>query len=533
MLIVFAAGCQDDDTKFGDINAPTGLTLDYTIVGKTAEMPNGDGSGIVEFTAHAENGISYKYIFPDGSNATVSGGEYTKRFTTTGIHDYEVTVIAYGKAGVSTSNTFLVEGVLSNFDDPVTTSLLTGNGTKTWYWSASEQGHLGVGPNSPTEVNNYWASWYMAAPFEKEGEVSGCLYSNVLKFTLDGGIIKYDLTNTGTFFNAAYTSVGGGDQTADTCLPYDVSSQKMVMLAPAQSNVAPEFSTGTQMTFSSNGFMGYYIGQSTYEILELTENRMVVRAVQGNNPDLAWYHIFTTQDPYGAPTTEYNNLVWADEFDTDGTPNAANWTLETGGGGWGNNEMQTYTNSNQNVVVSGGSLVITAKKDNNGNYTSGRLKSHNKFDFTYGRVEFKAKLPTALGSWPALWMLGSNYQTNPWPACGEIDIMEFAANMSPTTVSGTLHYPGNFAGNANSGNTQVANPADWHTYSLTWSPTSITWSIDGGPAYKTFINGPQHPYFNWDYFLIMNVAVGGNFTNNYAATFQEASMEVDYVRVYQ
>ncbi|MES2487329.1 MAG: glycoside hydrolase family 16 protein, partial [Bacteroidota bacterium] len=224
-------------------------------------------------------------------------------------------------------------------------------------------------------------------------------------------------------------------------------------------------------------------------------------------------------------------LVWADEFDVDGAPNAANWTAETGGGGWGNNELQNY--QAQNAVVSGGSLIITAKKENNGNYTSARLMSHNKFDFTYGRVEFKAKLPTALGSWPALWMLGSNYQTNSWPACGEIDIMEYAANMSPTTVSGTLHYPGNSGGNGNTGNTQLANPSDWHVYTLIWSPESITWTIDGGAAYKTFINGAQHPYFNWDYFLIMNVAVGGNFTGNYTPTFQETSMEVDYVRVYQ
>jgi len=532
MLMVIAVSCQDDDTKFGAINTPTGLALDYTIIGQSAENPNGDGTGYVQFKAHAENGISYKFIFPGGDTKTVAGGDLLYRFTNTGINDYEVTVIAYGKAGVSTSNSFTVEDVLSNFDDPVTTGLLTGTGTKTWYWAAAEQGHLGVGPNNADAAVNYWPNYYGAGPFEKAGsETSSCLYSNVLTFSLDGSMIKYNLQNEGTFFNAAFVGVVGGTQTEDTCLPYDVSAQKNVMLAPANSVVAPEHSTGTQMTFSDNGFMGYYIGQSTYEILELTENRMVVRAVMGGNAALAWYHIFTTQNPNEAPATEYNNLVWADEFDVDGSPNPANWTAETGGGGWGNNELQNY--QAQNAVVSGGSLIITAKKENNGNYTSARLMSHNKFDFTYGRVEFKAKLPTALGSWPALWMLGSNYQTNSWPACGEIDIMEYAANMSPTTVSGTLHYPGNSGGNGNTGNTQLANPSDWHVYTLIWSPESITWTIDGGAAYKTFINGAQHPYFNWDYFLIMNVAVGGNFTGNYTPTFQETSMEVDYVRVYQ
>ncbi|MES2487328.1 MAG: glycoside hydrolase family 16 protein, partial [Bacteroidota bacterium] len=310
MLMVIAVSCQDDDTKFGVINAPTGLALDYTIIGQSAENPNGDGTGYVQFKAHAENGISYKFIFPSGDTKTVAGGELLYRFTNTGINDYDVTVIAYGKAGVSTSNSFTVEDVLSNFDDPVTTGLLTGTGTKTWYWAAAEQGHLGVGPNTP-DGNNYWPEYYGAGPFEKAGsETSSCLYSNVLTFSLDGSMIKYNLQNEGTFFNAAFVGVVGGTQTEDTCLPYDVSAQRNVMLAPANSVVAPEHSTGTQMTFSDNGFMGYYIGQSTYEILELTENRMVVRAVMGGNAALAWYHIFTTQNPNEAPTTEYNTLVW-------------------------------------------------------------------------------------------------------------------------------------------------------------------------------------------------------------------------------
>jgi Glycosyl hydrolases family 16 len=533
MLVAVVTGCVDDDTKFGDIITPTGLTLDYEIIGQSTENPNGDGTGYVQFKAHAEDAISYKFIFPSGDTKTIAGGELLYRFTTTGINDYEVTVIAYGKGGVSTSNSFTVEDVLSNFDDPVTTGLLTGSGTKTWYWAAAESGHLGVGPNTP-DGNNYWPEWYSAGPFEKAGsDASSCLYSNVLTFSLDGGMIKYTLQNSGTFFNAAFVGVAGGTQTEDTCLPFDLGGQKNVMLAPAQSYVPAEFSTGTQMTFSDGGFMGYYIGQSTYEILELTENRMVVRAVMGGNDGLAWYHIFTTQDPNATPVTEYDDLVWADEFDVNGVPNTTNWTLETGGGGWGNNELQTYTNTSSNVTVQDGSLVITAKKESNGTYTSARLKTHNKFDFTYGRIEIKAKLPSEYGTWPALWMLGSNYQTNTWPACGEIDIMEYAANVSETTISGTLHYPGNSGGNANSGSTQLASPSEWHTYTLIWSPESITWYIDDSPAYKTFVNSNQHPYFNWDYFLIFNVAVGGNFTNNYTPTFTQDTMEVDYVRVYQ
>ncbi|KOS05176.1 laminarinase [Flavobacterium akiainvivens] len=533
MLVAVATGCVDDDTKFGDINTPTALSLNYNIMGQDAANPNGDGTGYVQLKAYAEGAISYKYIFPSGDTKTVAGGELMYRFTSTGINDYEITVIAYGRGGVSTSNSFVIEDVLSNFDDPVTTGLLTGTGSKVWYWAAAEQGHLGVGPNTPTG-NNYWPEWYAAAPFEKAGSPeSSCLYTNKLTFTLDGSMIKLSLENEGTFFNAAFTSVGGGNQTTDACLPYNVSGQKNVMLAPAQSYVPEEFSTGTQMTFSDGGFMGYYIGQSTYEILELTENRMVVRAIMGGDDALAWYHIFTTQDPSATPDPEYNNLIWADEFDVDGAPNAANWTLEEGNNnGWGNQELQHYTQSG-NAAVSGGILTITANKNQDGIYNSARMISRNKFDFTYGRVEIRAKLPTELGSWPALWMLGSNYTTNPWPGCGEIDIMEYAANVSPTTISGTLHYPGNFGGSANTGSTQLADPSEWHTYTLIWSPEVIKWYIDDNPAFKTFVNSNAHPYFNWNYFLIMNIAVGGNFTQNYTPTFLTDSMEVDYVRVYQ
>jgi hypothetical protein len=535
MLVAVATGCVDDDTRFGDIVTPTGLSLEYTIVGQDAQNPNGDGTGYVELRAHADGAINYKFIFPhNGETKTVSGGELLYRFTTNGINDYEVTIIAFGKGGVSTSNTFTVEDLLSTFDDPVTTALLTGNGSKTWYWAAAEQGHLGVGPNTPTG-NNYWPEWYGATPFEKAGSPeSSCLYTNKLTFTLDGNMIRYTLENEGTFFNAAFTSVGGGNQTSDACLPYDVSGVRNVMLAPRNSFVPDEFTTGTQMTFSDNGFMGYYIEQSTYEILSLTENRMVVRAIMGGDPGLAWYHTFTTQDPYGAPVIEYNNLIWADEFDVNGPPNPANWSPETGTGnnGWGNQELQYYRA--ENAVVQDGSLIITAKPDATYGYTSARLITRDKFEFTYGRVEIRAKLPTEPGTWPALWALGANYLSNPWPGCGEIDIMEYAANVSETTISGTLHYPGNSGGNGSSGNTQLADPSEWHTYTLIWSPESLTWFVDDNPAFKTFINGSQHPYFNWDYFLIFNVAVGGNFTGNFVPTnFVEDSMEVDYIRVYQ
>ncbi|MFP5438188.1 MAG: family 16 glycosylhydrolase [Bacteroidia bacterium] len=541
LLLAFVAACQDDDSKFGSLDAPANLQISYEIVGKTAENPNGDGSGNVVLHASADGAITYKFVYSSGSPDVNGTGTLTKRFTQSGIHSYEVTVIATGKGGVATTGSIIIEDLLSTFDDPETVTKLTGDSAKTWYWSATEVGHLGVGPNTATG-NNYWAEWYQAQPFEKAASAaSACLYNNKLTFTKEGNFIRYKLDNGGTtFFNAGYVGVAGGTQTEDTCLAYDTSAQKTVSLEPANSFVAAEHTTGTQMTISDNGFMGYYIGTSTYEILEISDNRMVVRAVQGNNTGLAWYHIFTTQDPNGTPDPSYTTLKWSDEFNTDGAPDASKWNMETGNNnGWGNNELQYYRP--ENAAVSGGTLKITAKREsyNNFNFTSARMQTHNKYDFKYGRVVIKAKLPTGGGTWPALWMLGSNYETTAWPACGEIDIMEHVGNQQ-NVIHSTLHYPGNSGGNANTSSRTIAGVSEgFKIYEFIWSADVLKFYVrdteTGTPTLiKQFTNSTTtHPYFNWNFFLIFNVAVGGNMGGNVDAAFTQSAMEVDYVRVYQ
>ena len=534
MLLILVSSCQDDDKSFGNLAAPSNLNAEYEIVGQDTENPNGDGTGNVILKASAVNAVSYKYIFPDGSSATVSSGQYTKRFTSNGVNSYEVTLIAYGRGGVASSTTFMVEDVLSNFDDPITAQLLTGGSSKIWYWAAAAPGHLGVGPNDGSD-NNHVPSYYAAAPFEKAGSPeSSCLYDNVLTFTLNGENIKYTLDNGGnTFFNASYNSVGGTVAPSDLCQAYNTSGEKNVLLGPAESVVAPENSTGTQMTFSDNGFMGYYIGTNTYEILEITENRMIVRAVMGNDPALAWYHTFSTQPPFGGEEPEFGTLLWADEFDVDGAPNPTYWNMEIGNGtdGWGNNELQYYRA--ENAVVEGGVLKITAKAETFAgfNYTSSRMTTYQKVDFTYGKVEFRAKLPSGGGTWPALWMLGSNFQTNTWPACGEIDVMEHVGNQQ-NTIHGSLHLPGNFGGNPITGTTTVPTAStEFHVYSVTWTEDFIRFYVDD-ELFHTFANSPSVP-FNHDFFLIMNVAMGGNFGGAVDPGFTQSTLEVDYVRVYQ
>lgn len=540
LAMIFTTSCEEDEKSFGAVNAPTNLELVSEIVGQnTTNFLNGDGSGVVNFTATAENATNYKYIFSDGTTSNTASGQVTKRFTQPGVNTYSITIVATGTGGVSTTETFEVT-VQSDFEDPEAVQFLTGGTEKLWYWAAAEPGHLGVGQNDNNPLLNYYANYYQATPFEKAGSPnSSCLYENVLKFSLIGEDLKFELDNGGTtFFNAAFQSVVGGNAGEDNCYAYDTSGQKTVTLSPSESFVAgnniPTQTRGTMLNFADGGFMGYYIGQNSYEILSITANRMVVRAVMGNNPALAWYHIFTTTPPNQTPATDYTNLVFSDEFNTDGAPDSSKWGYDLGtGNGWGNNEAQSYTSNSGNVVVQGGSLKITAKAENvpGANYTSARLKSENKFEFTYGKIEFRAKMPTGGGTWPALWSLGQNYATNTWPTCGEIDVMEHRGN-SPNVIHGTCHYPGVSPGAGNSGNITITNAASaFHIYKAIWSPTSIKFYVDD-VLFHTVNNSSNLP-FNSDFFLIMNVAMGGTFGGAIDPSFTQSTMEVDYVRVYQ
>ncbi|MEO6499177.1 MAG: family 16 glycosylhydrolase [Mucilaginibacter sp.] len=229
------------------------------------------------------------------------------------------------------------------------------------------------------------------------------------------------------------------------------------------------------------------------------------------------------------------SLIFSDEFDTPGAPNAAKWVydLGTGDSGWGNNELQYYTNRTDNVVVADGVLKITAKKESfsGSAYTSARLLSRGKFEFTYGTVEVKAKLPTGVGTWPAIWMLGSNFATVSWPACGEIDIMEHVGSQQ-NKIHATLHHPGHSGGNGDTKTTTIPTAStEFHVYKAEWTAAFIKFYVDDTLFYN-FPNNGSIP-FNHDFFLILNVAMGGNFGGPVAAGFTSSSMEIDYVRVYQ
>lgn len=231
------------------------------------------------------------------------------------------------------------------------------------------------------------------------------------------------------------------------------------------------------------------------------------------------------------------NLAWSDEF--NGTSiNTSNWKYETGGDGWGNNELEYYTNRSENARIENGNLVIEARKENyNGmNYTSARLKSQGLKNWTYGKVEARMKLPAGQGVWPAFWMLGENISQVSWPKCGEIDIMEHINNES--AIHGTIHWDS--TGNNTHAQYGAASPnidvTQYHVYSIEWDASSIKWFVDGTQYLEANIanniNGTDE--FHKPFFILFNLAIGGNWPGNPdGSTPFPAKMYVDYVRVYQ
>jgi len=234
-----------------------------------------------------------------------------------------------------------------------------------------------------------------------------------------------------------------------------------------------------------------------------------------------------------------SGLLWADEFDTSGSPDSNKWNYDIGTGdwGWGNNEAQYYTNKSENVKVEGGFLKITAKKESyeGSEYTSSRLKTQGKFDFTYGRVEVRAKLPSGGGTWPAIWMLGSNISTVSWPACGEIDIMEHVGN-NQGTVSSAMHTPSSNGATQNHGDQYFDDVSTaFHVYAVEWTEEKMVFSVDDKVHYT--YNPSTKNSSTWPYdapqFIILNVAMGGGYGGAIDANFSSSTMEIDYIRVYQ
>lgn len=241
-------------------------------------------------------------------------------------------------------------------------------------------------------------------------------------------------------------------------------------------------------------------------------------------------------------------LVWADEFDGNEL-NMDNWSFELGDGchlgvnlcGWGNNELQYYTDRTENIFVQDGSLHIVARDERfqNKNYTSARIRTIEKGDWKFGRFEIRAKLPEGQGIWPAVWMLPTEEVYGGWPRSGEIDIMELVGHR-PSTVHGTVHFGPVWPGNQDESGTYTLSNGkfsdDFHVFSIEWMEDEINWYVNDN-LYHTVTPETLSPHnypFNEKFHLILNLAVGGNWPGNpNSSTRFPQTLEVDYIRVYQ
>lgn len=247
------------------------------------------------------------------------------------------------------------------------------------------------------------------------------------------------------------------------------------------------------------------------------------------------------QAPVDKNWTFASEPAWADEFNYTGQPDPAKWGYDIGGSGWGNNELQYYTDSRSNSNVSDGVLTITARKENvqGKQYSSARLVSKGKGDFLYGRFEIKAKLPTGRGTWPAIWMLPTDWAYGEWPKSGEIDIMEHVG-YDQNKVHITVHTDAyNHSKGTEKGKNKIIETAstEFHLYRVDWTPYAVRGYIDDQQVFEFINEGKGYSTWPFDkrFHLLMNIAVGGNWGGAQGvdpSVFPQA-MEVDYVRVYE
>ncbi len=348
------------------------------------------------------------------------------------------------------------------------------------------------------------------------------------------------------------TTGGGGGQATQTAVPTISTTDAqngalLVTMADSASGAKIYYTVdGTTPTTSSQVYAAPFLAASS----------MTVQAIAQATGDSA-SNVASQSLSLSIPS---GTLVWSDEFDnTSGSnaePNPLVWTYDTGGGGWGNSELETYcgwnsstapcdTNNPNAYVGTDGYLHIVAEEPSNNVYTSARIKSEGLFSFQYGRVEVRASVPEGQGFWPAFWLLGNNLTTVNWPGCGEMDVLERVnAAGNPDWNEGSIHGPGftgsNLGTRYNFPGGQTA--AGWHTYGMIWKPGSVSYYVDDPTQpYATYtpssINsfaGASWPFDNGQSaFLIMNVAVGGSWPGSPdQTTVFPSSLLIDYVRIY-
>lgn len=299
LVAIFLAtgGCQKAH-DLGELTTPTNVKITYEIVGVDDQNPNGDGSGLVNFTASADNAITFNYDFGDGKDTQVSpDGKITHQFSINGVNNYNVTVYAVGTGGITSSKSEQVK-VFSSFEDAEALEFLTGGSSKTWYWATDQSAFVGLGPTSEDDGNlEYtWPSWWQIAPWDPD---KACMYDAEFVFTkTDNGGLTFEQTTGPAFIPGTYAGKIGVE--GDVCHGDDVATNlygvKNVSFSPSTSKASIDGNyRGTTMSFSDGGFMCWWVGSSEYDIIEVTDNILRVRIKEDDT--YSWYHIFTSTKP--------------------------------------------------------------------------------------------------------------------------------------------------------------------------------------------------------------------------------------------
>lgn len=296
-LLIFC-GCDEEKYEIGTLTVPSNVDLSYVIVGQDDANPYGDGSGLVNFTASAEAEITFNYLFGDGKdNKIAADGNASHVFSKTGVNTYIVTVLAVGTGGISSSKTVSVE-VLSTFSDDEAAEFLTGESSKTWYWAADQPGNIGLGPNDVKyeDGSHTWSQWFTSNPWHSD---KLCMYDAEFVFTNTADGITFEQTGGSAYLPDSYAEKLGVAGT--TCHGEDVIPAlygvKNVSFSPASSIATIDGGyRGTSINFSDGGFMCWCVGQSTFEIIEISANILKVRVEEPGTIN-AWYCMYSTTKP--------------------------------------------------------------------------------------------------------------------------------------------------------------------------------------------------------------------------------------------
>jgi hypothetical protein len=527
ILFVFILSCSSGSENGGSVIDPVDppseiipkdLSINITIEGSDTNNPNGDGSGLVKFSASATNAVSYSYRFGTGDSKTSTGSvEYT--YSDVGTKSYNIKVLAYS----STNNYITIEKSITVYvkpvSDPILLDLLAGSTSKTWRINAAQDAHFSNG-SEDKNYPNYWEAF----SFSKSD--SG-FYDDEFTFNVNGTYI-HKTNNTvfgkGVNLNSDFGTTSQTTNNDGDIENYPLDNYETTFSAKSEDGI-------NKIEFNDSGFIGFYVGSHNYTIECYDDNNILIRTLDNN--DIAWYLWLSSQTISETPSKDqFTNLIWEDTFDYNGEIDSEKWTHEVREQ-WYNNEVQSTTNLLENSKVENGILKLTAIKKSNGDYTSARIMTHNKLDYKYGRIDVRAKMPAKTnGVWPAIWLLGSNYNTVDWPACGEMDIQEYAQT-NQFNVQSTVHKPDGYAGQGDSNVTDAYTDIDseFHIYSLVWTKEALTFYVNDEPHH--IVGNSCSLPFNHKFYLILNFAMGGDMGGEIDSSFTRDSMEIDYVKVYQ